>query len=74
MTIVPYRSPLLVARVCSNQDQISNGRLIFGVGVGWTREEFKVLGVPFEHRSAMTSDYLAATRMGSAPLWIEAAR
>jgi len=47
VTIVPYGSPLLVARMCSNLDQISNGRLIFGIGVGWTREEFKVLGVPF---------------------------
>jgi len=47
VTIVPYRNPLLVARMCSNLDQISNGRLIFGIGVGWTREEFKVLGVPF---------------------------
>ena len=73
MTIVPYRNPLLVARMCSNLDQISNGRLTLGIGVGWTREEFKVLGVPFVHRGAMTNDYLAATRTGSAPLWIEAA-
>lgn len=63
VTIVPYRSPLLVARMCSNLDQISNGRLIFGVGVGWAREEFKVLGVPFEHRGAMTNDYLAAIKV-----------
>ncbi len=58
--VLPYRHPLLVARMAACIDQISNGRLILGVGVGWARQEFDVLGLPFEQRGAMTDDYLAA--------------
>ncbi|MDP6101885.1 MAG: LLM class flavin-dependent oxidoreductase, partial [Dehalococcoidia bacterium] len=43
-------------------DQISNGRFIFGVGVGWARREFAALGVPFNRRGAMTDEYLAAIK------------
>ena len=45
-----------------NIDQLSGGRLIFGVGVGWAETEFDVFGVPF-HRGAMTDDYLAALKV-----------
>src|SRR5262249_33537172 len=60
--IVPYRHPLLTARMVANVDQLSNGRFILGVGVGWARREFDALGVPFHTRGAMTDDYLAAMR------------
>jgi probable F420-dependent oxidoreductase len=60
--IVPYRSPLETARALANIDQLSGGRLIFGVGVGWAQQEFEVLGVPFERRGAMTNEYLAAIK------------
>ncbi|MCI0438608.1 MAG: TIGR03619 family F420-dependent LLM class oxidoreductase [Chloroflexi bacterium] len=60
--IVPYRNPILTARVCANIDQISGGRLILGVGVGWAEKEFEALGLPFHQRGAMTNDYLAAIR------------
>jgi probable F420-dependent oxidoreductase len=62
VTIVPYRSPLETARALANIDQLSGGRLIFGVGVGWAQQEFDVLGVPFHQRGAMTNDYLAAIK------------
>jgi probable F420-dependent oxidoreductase len=58
--IVPYRSPLETARALANIDQLSGGRLIFGVGVGWAQQEFDGLGVPFQQRGAMTNEYLAA--------------
>ena len=58
--IVPYRHPLLTARLAANVDRLSHGRLILGVGVGWARQEFDALGVPFGSRGAMTDDYLAA--------------
>ena len=58
--IVPYRHPLLTARLAANVDRLSNGRFILGVGVGWARQEFEALGVPFSARGAMTDDYLAA--------------
>lgn len=60
--ILPYRSPLEVARMAANIDQLSGGRLLFGVGVGWAQQEFAVLGVPFQRRGAMTDEYLAALK------------
>ena len=60
--IIPYRSPLLVARMSANLDQFSGGRLILGVGSGWAEQEFEALGVPFHERGAMTDDYLAAIK------------
>jgi probable F420-dependent oxidoreductase len=62
VVILPYRSPLLVSRMGANLDQLSGGRFILGVGVGWAQEEFRALGVPFHHRGAMSDDYLAAIK------------
>jgi probable F420-dependent oxidoreductase len=60
VTVLPYRNPLLTARVCANIDQFSGGRFILGVGVGWSAQEYAALDVPFERRGAITDDYLAA--------------
>jgi probable F420-dependent oxidoreductase len=62
VVILPYRHPLHTARLTANIDRLSGGRFIFGVGVGWARQEFEVLGVPFERRGAMSNDYLAAIK------------
>jgi alkanesulfonate monooxygenase SsuD/methylene tetrahydromethanopterin reductase-like flavin-dependent oxidoreductase (luciferase family) len=78
--IVPYRHPLLVARMAANLSDLSGGRLVLGTGVGWAREEFEALGVPFRRRGALTDEYLEAIRTawedtadyrpGRIPLWI----
>ncbi|KQX73141.1 LLM class flavin-dependent oxidoreductase [Streptomyces sp. Root1310] len=78
--IAPYRPALLVARMAANLQQLSGGRLILGVGVGWAREEFEALGVPFERRGALTDELLRALRAaweneddyrcGQIPLWV----
>ena len=60
--IVPYRNVLEMARSLANIDQLSGGRLIFGVGVGWAQQEFKALGVPFSQRGAITSEYLVLSQ------------
>ncbi len=60
--IMPYRHPLLTARMAGNLDALSGGRLVLGVGVGWARQEFSALGVPFGRRGQITDDYLAALR------------
>lgn len=65
--IVPYRSPLETAKACANIDQLSGGRFIFGVGVGWAEGEFDILGAPFNRRGAMTDEYLDAMKV----LWTE---
>ena len=62
MLIVPYRHPLLIARMAANLNQLSGGRLVLGVGVGWARQEFEALGVPFGRRGALTDEYLHAMR------------
>ena len=62
VVILPYRHPLLTARLGANVDRLSGGRFILGVGVGWARQEFEALGVPFERRGAISNDYLAAIK------------
>ena len=59
--IVPHRNPLLAAKSIATVDVLSGGRVILGVGVGWLREEFEVLGLPpFDERGAVTDEYLRA--------------
>jgi alkanesulfonate monooxygenase SsuD/methylene tetrahydromethanopterin reductase-like flavin-dependent oxidoreductase (luciferase family) len=78
--ILPYRHPLLVARMAANLNQFSGGRLVLGVGVGWARREFEALGVPFERRGRMSDENLRAIRTawedeadyrsGRIPVWV----
>jgi len=60
--ILPYRSPILTARMSATVDRLSGGRFILGVGVGWAKQEFEALGVPFTRRGAISNDYLAAIK------------
>jgi len=78
--IVPYRHPLLVARMAANLNDLSGGRLVLGVGSGWAVQEFDALGVPFRQRGKLTDDYLRAVRAawadqedyrcGRIPIWV----
>ena len=63
VTVLPYRSPLLTARVVANIDQFSGGRFILGVGAGWSKPEFDALGLPFDRRGPMADEYLDAIKM-----------
>ena len=56
--ILPYRSPLPVAKLLASVDVLSGGRLIFGAGVGWMEGEFAALGVPFTERGNRTDEAL----------------
>jgi probable F420-dependent oxidoreductase len=57
--IMPYRNPVLLARMLVTLDQFSGGRIILGAGVGWLEEEFKVLGAAdFKKRGRVTDEYL----------------
>jgi probable F420-dependent oxidoreductase len=60
--VLPYRHPLEVARMAASVDRLSGGRLLFGVGAGWARQEFEALGVSHAHRGSITSEYLAAIK------------
>lgn len=56
--IMPYRNPVVTAKMFATLDQMSGGRAIAGVGSGWNEEEYKALGVPFRQRGARTDEYL----------------
>jgi probable F420-dependent oxidoreductase len=59
--IIPYRNPILTAKMLSTLDMLSKGRLILGAGVGWMEEEFELLDAPpFAERGAVTNEYLEA--------------
>ena len=60
VVVLPYRHPVHMAHLSANVDQLSGGRLIFGVGSGHSAGEFEALGVPFHQRGRMADDYLAA--------------
>jgi probable F420-dependent oxidoreductase len=60
--LVPEHNPLLLAKEAASLDVLSGGRLTLGVGVGWAREEFDALGIPFERRGARAAEYVAAMR------------
>jgi probable F420-dependent oxidoreductase len=60
--LVPQRNPVYTAKQVVDVDVLSGGRVDFGVGVGWLKEEFDVLGMPFEQRGARMDDYLAAMK------------
>ncbi len=77
--IAPYRHPLLVARMAANLSDLSGGRLVLGVGVGWARQEFAALGVPFNRRGKLTDELItvlreswqdAGYRAGHIPIWV----
>jgi probable F420-dependent oxidoreductase len=60
--VLGYHHPLDIAKRYGTLDKVSNGRLILGVGVGTLREEFDLLGAPFEQRGARADDALRALR------------
>jgi probable F420-dependent oxidoreductase len=62
VVILPYRHPLLTARLGANLDRLCGGRFILGVGAGWARREFQALGLAFERRGAMSNEYLDVIR------------
>jgi probable F420-dependent oxidoreductase len=60
--VLPYRNALVAAKAAATVDQVSGGRFIFGVGVGWDEAEFRDLGLPFAERGRMSDDYIRAIK------------
>lgn len=60
--ILPQHNPVITAKQVASLDHLSGGRMILGIGVGWLKEEFEALGVPFEDRAARTDEYILAMR------------
>jgi probable F420-dependent oxidoreductase len=60
--LVPQRNPVYTAKQVVDLDCLSGGRVDFGIGVGWLREEFDAVAAPFERRGARTDEYLQVMR------------
>jgi probable F420-dependent oxidoreductase len=58
--ILPQRNPVVLAKELASTDVLSNGRLIFGIGVGYLKPEFDAIGAPFDHKGARSEEWLAA--------------
>ena len=57
--VLPYRNPVLTAKMLATMDVLSGGRLFVGVGVGWLREEFELMGTPpFERRGEVADEWI----------------
>lgn len=65
--ILPYRSPIPVAKLLASVDVLSGGRLIVGAAIGWLEGEFDALGVPFKERVSRSEEALTLMRT----LWTE---
>jgi probable F420-dependent oxidoreductase len=66
--IAPYRHPVVAAKALATLDFLSQGRVILGLGVGWMKEEFQLLGAPrFEARGRVTDEYIKAFK----ELWMK---
>ena len=62
VNILSQVNPLYMAKQAASLDCLSNGRFMLGVGIGWLREEFDALGVPFDRRGARFDDYVVAMK------------
>jgi probable F420-dependent oxidoreductase len=63
VTVVPHRPAVLTAKILATIDVLSEGRLTWGIGVGWCKEEFEAIGTePFEERGAVTDETIAVCR------------
>jgi probable F420-dependent oxidoreductase len=60
--ILPQRQAVVLAKQLASLDVLSNGRLVFGLGVGWCEPEMRSTGAPFGERGRVADDYLAAMR------------
>ena len=60
--ILPQRNPLVLAKELASVDVVSNGRLIFGLGIGYLKAEFDALGASFEQKGPRSMDYVQAMK------------
>jgi probable F420-dependent oxidoreductase len=68
VVILPYRSPIPVAKLLASVDVLSGGRLMVGAAIGWLEGEFDALGVPFKERVSRSEEALELFRT----LWTQA--
>jgi probable F420-dependent oxidoreductase len=67
LLVMPYRNPLITAKMIATVDLLSNGRLIVGAGGGYLKSEFFALGVDFDQRGALFDEGIDVIR----EMWAE---
>ena len=60
--VLPMHHPVPIAKQLATLQTLSNGRVIFGIGVGWLEAEFSAFGVPFRERGRRTDESIALLR------------
>lgn len=60
--ILPQRHPLYIAKEAATLDVLSKGRFILGIGIGWMKDEFDALGIPFRERAGRSDETILAMR------------
>jgi len=68
--VLPMRQPVLHAKIMATIDFLSGGRFVLGAGVGWWKEEFEVLSVPFERRGKRMDECLQLVRSLWTDEWV----
>ncbi|NJN53118.1 MAG: TIGR03619 family F420-dependent LLM class oxidoreductase [Gammaproteobacteria bacterium] len=67
--LVPQRQPVYTAKMVADLDYLSQGRVDFGIGIGWLKEEFVALGMDFATRAKRCDEYIAVMKS----MWREGA-
>ena len=62
ISLLPERHPVTYAKEVATLDMMSKGRVILGIGIGWLREEFEALDIPWEGRTRRTEEYAEVMR------------
>ena len=60
--IMPYSTPVMLAKQLATLDQVSGGRLDVGVGLGWSKDEYDAVGVPYKDRGRRGDEFLKALK------------
>jgi probable F420-dependent oxidoreductase len=60
--LLPLHAPIVLAKRVSTLDALSGGRVLLGVGMGWQKEEYQTVGVPYEERGPRLDEGIAAVR------------
>lgn len=60
--LVPQRNPVYTAKQVADLDYLSGGRVDFGIGIGWLKEEFNALGVPWTDRAGRTEECIGVMK------------
>ncbi len=62
VVVAPLHSPAVLAKRVSTIDNLSSGRMLLGLGIGWQREEYEAVGAPFRQRGARLEECMGAMR------------